>query len=210
MAKEKIERKKLVTPVFRLSFPNLYKARAASDDPNAQPKFGCSAIWTPSKFSESEKAQWRAILTELDAESRRKFRKGWKELPEHIRKGIRDGAAKDLEGYGEGTRFANLTSKNRPGIVDRDGVTKIGPEHDNAELIYPGCFVRATVNVYSYDNKGKGVALGLRNIQKVKDGPRLDNRTDAEDDFEDDIDSQWLDDADTTGDNDATDDEDFD
>lgn len=214
MPKEKREIKKLTTPVFRLSFPNLFEARAASDDANAKPKFGCSAIWTPSKFSEHEKGLWRAILAELDAEARRKFRKPWKELPDNVRRGIRDGASKDnLEGYGEGTRFANLTTKTRPGVAhykkgDDGKYIKIGPEHDNAELIYPGCFCRATVNVYSYDNKGKGVALGLQNIQFVKDGPRLDSRTNADDDFEDDLESKWLDD-DTDNDTSDTSDDDF-
>jgi len=204
MAKEKIERKKLITPVFRLSFPNLFEARKASDDPNAKPKFGCSAIWTPAKFTPKEKEQWRTILAELDKEARRVFNKPFKELPDNVRRGIRDGAGKDgLEGYGEGTRFANLTTKNRPGVVDKDGQTDIAPEEGNADLIYPGCYCRATVQVYSYNNKGKGVALGLRNIQKVKDGPRLDNRVAAKDDFDEEIESAWLDqddDFDSSGD----------
>jgi len=193
-AKEKIERKKLITPVFRASFPNVFEARAIEGDSNSKPKFGLSAIWTPAKFTAREKELWRAMLGELDKEARRKFHKPWKELPDHIRRGLRDGSAKEgLEGYGEGTRFANLTSKNRPGVVAKDGSTKIGPEEGNADEIYPGCYCRATVQVYSYDNKGKGVAIGLRNIQKVADGARLDNRVAAEDDFDEDIDSAWLD-----------------
>jgi hypothetical protein len=189
--KAKIERVKLVTPVFRLSFPHLFKAHAADEDSKA--KFGCSAIWAPAKFTESDKRLWKAMLTELDKEARRVFNKPWKELPDNIRRGIRDGAGKEgMEGYGEGTRFASLTSNNRPGVCDKDK-NDISPEDGNAEEIYPGCYCRATVNVYSYNNKGKGVALGLRNIQKVKDGPRLDNRASAQEDFDDEIDSDWLD-----------------
>lgn len=204
MATSKTERKKLITPVFRLSFPNLFVARVSGDDPNAKPKFGCSAIWSPAKFTDKEKVQWRAIIAEMDTESKNVFRKAWKDLdPSVFKKGIRDGAAKeDMEGYGQGTRFANLTTKNRPGVVDRDGETDISPEEGNAELIYPGCFCRATVQVYSFTKKGKGVALGLRNIQKVKDGPRLDNRVAAKDDFDEEIESAWLDqedDADAAG-----------
>lgn len=194
-AKSKVERKKFITPVFRISFPNLFEARKAdNDDPNAKAKFGCSAIWTPAKFTDREKELWRTIMAELDKEARSVFKKPWKELPDHIRRGVRDGAAKeDLEGYGPGTKFANITSKNRPGVVDKDGETDISPEDGNADLIYPGCYCRATVQIYSYNNKGKGVAIGLRNIQKVKDGPRLDNRTNAKDDFDEEIESAWLD-----------------
>src|SRR6185436_10726221 len=197
MAKDKIERKKLVTPVFRLSFPNLFEARKGNtDDPNATPKFGLSAIWTPAKFTEKEKGQWRAIMAELDKEAQRVFGKPWKQLPDTVRRGIRDGASKDnLEGYGEGTRFANITSKNRPGVIDKNG-DDISVEDGNTDEIYPGCWCRATVTVYSYNNKGKGVALGLRNVQKIKDGPRLDNRTNAKDDFDEEIESSWLDEQD--------------
>lgn len=198
----KPKRVKLVTPVFRISFPNLFVARRSDeDDPNSKPKFGCAAVWTPAKFTTREKELWRALLGELNTVSVRDFRKPWKELPDNIRRGLRDGAAKaDLEGYGDGTRFANITSKQRPGVIDKDR-NPIGPDHGNEEEIYPGCYCRATVQVFSFGlkpgSKGKGVGIGLGNIQKIKDGPRLDNRVAAEDDFDEDVDSAYLDDADS-------------
>lgn len=198
----KKEIKKYTTPVFRLSFPHLFVAQKMNDDDNAKPKFGCQAIWTPAKFTEREKELWRAILKGLNDESMRTFKKPWKNLPSNIKRGLRNGNEKDgLEWYGEGTRFASLTSKMRPGVIDvrKDEETgeyvKIGPEHDNEDEIYPGCYCRATVTIYSYDNKGKGVAIGLRNIQKVKDGARLDSRVDAQDDFDEEVDSAWLDES---------------
>jgi hypothetical protein len=198
------EIRKLITPPFRLSFPNLFVARKASDDPGAKPKYGCSAIWTPAKFTDRDKKLWNAILADLDRVSREAFKKAWKDLdPSTFKKGLRDGAAKDgLEGYGQGTRFANLTSNQRPGVIDIDR-SDISPEDGNTDLIYPGCYCRATVNVYSFDTKGKGVALGLRNIQKVKDGARLDSRTAATDDFDEDVDSSWLDSDDGESDDDS-------
>lgn len=184
------ELKKYVTPVFRASFVNAFEARAMEE--GQKPKFGLTAVWTPSKFSESDKVRWKKILAALNEESMSRFKKKWKDLPANYKKGLRDGAEKaDLEGFGEGTRFANLTSMMRPGVVDVNR-EPIGPEHGNTDELYSGCYCRATVTVYSYDNKGKGVALGLQNIQKIKDGPRLDARTDAAEDFEDDVDSDWL------------------
>jgi hypothetical protein len=178
-----------VTPVFRLSFPHLFEAD--SYDGGAA-KFGLSAVWNISKFTESDKKRWKAIMNALNEEAKTRFKKPLKDLPVNIKKGIRDGAEKaDLEGYGAGTKFANLTTKMRPGVIDANK-NKIGPEEKNADDIYPGCYCRATVNIYSYDNKGKGVALGLMNVQKVANGERLDSRTDAEDDFDDDIDGAWL------------------
>ncbi|RUQ67371.1 DUF2815 family protein [Brucella abortus] len=199
------EIKRYVTPVFRLSFPSLFEA---SSYDGGEPKYGCSAIWTPGKFTEKDKARWKEIMGALDAEAKARFKKAWKDLPSNIKRGVRDGAEKSLEGYGEGTRFASLTTKMRPGVVDaeRRTIAKDDKEREKleaddkpvadavgSEAIYPGCYCRATVTVYSYDNKGKGVALGLMNIQKVADGERLDSRTDASEDFEDDIDEAWLD-----------------
>ena len=210
MAKsEKIERVRMKTPVFRVSFPNLFEARAIEGDPNSKPKFGVSALWTPAKFTAKEKELWKKIMGELDKEAKRKFGKPWKELPSNVKRGLRNGDEKDgMDGYGEGTRFANLTTKTRPGVVDKDR-NEISPEEGNADEIYPGCYARATVVVYSYDNKGKGVAIGLNNIQKVKDGPRLDNRVAAEDDFEDEIESDWLDQDGEDGEGDGDGDDDF-
>jgi hypothetical protein len=172
------------TPVFRLSFPSLFEAESYDGGP---PKFGLSAVWDLSKFSDKDKKMWKGIKAAMDAESKARFKKPLKDLPSNFKIGIRDG----LEGYGEGKKFANLTTKMRPGVIDANK-NKIGPEEGNAEEIYPGCYCRATITVYSYDNKGKGIALGLMNVQKVADGERLDSRSDASEDFDDDIDDAWL------------------
>lgn len=211
--------KRFTTPVFRVSFPNLFEARAGDpDDPNSKKKFGLQAIWTPGKFTAREKELWKAIIKELHAKSKEAFKRPWNELPDNIKRGLRDGAAKEgLEGYGEGTRFASLTTSTRPGVIAKDGETRISPDEGNADEIYPGCYARATVNVYSYGtkpgSKGKGVAIGLFNVQKVKDGPRLDSRVAAEDDFDEELDSQWLDENDgddfDDGDEDGDDEDDF-
>ena len=194
------ETKRYVTPPFRISFPNLFVPREGMD--GGEPKYGCSAVWDPSKFTAGDKKRWKAMLGALDAESKSRFKKSWDKLGDNFKKGLRDGEEKEeLEGYGAGTMFANLTTKMKPGVIDIEK-TPIGPEHGNQDEIYPGCYCRATVTVYSYDNKGKGVALGLMNVQKIADGERLDSRTDASEDFEDDVDESWLD-----QDEDAVDDE---
>ena len=51
--------------------------------------------------------------------------------------------------------------------------------------VYSGCYGRISVNFYGYNSNGnRGVAAGLGNIQKLKDGEALSSRTNAEDDFE--------------------------
>lgn len=175
---------KFVTPVFRISFPNLFTPQPGMN--GGKPKYGCSAVWEPALFSDKEKVLWAEIGRALNEASLTRFKKPWKDLPANIKRGVRDGAEKEgLEGYGPGTKFANLTSMMRPGIVGPK-LEPIGPDNGNADEIYPGCYCRATVNVYSYDSGGgKGVALGLMNVQKVRDGNRLDSRTNASEDFAD-------------------------
>lgn len=177
------------TPPFRLSFPALFEAQSFD---GGAPKYGCSAVWTPDKFTDKDKVLWASILKAMDDASLAKFKKKVKDLPDNIKKGLRDGSEKaDMAGYGAGTKFASITTKMKPGAVLLDGTP------GTAEDFFPGCWCRATVTVYTYDNKGKGVAIGLMNIQKIKDGERLDSRTDAAADFEgDEVDSAWLEDGD--------------
>jgi hypothetical protein len=175
--------KKLVTPIFRVSFPNVFEPHSMEEGKPG--KFSVSAVWDPSKFTDAEKVLWQAINDLCDEVALEKFKKKVKDFPANFKRPIRDGAEKeDLEGYGPGKLFANISSKMRPGLIDRDR-TPILPGSD---AFYPGCYARGTVTAYAYDmGGGKGVALGLQNLQKVRDGDRLDSRTDAADDFGDDL-----------------------
>lgn len=79
-----------------------------------------------------------------------------------------------------GMVYVNAKSSDKPGIVDRNVQQVFEPEH-----AYSGCTFRASVSVYAFDTVQKGVSIGLNNLQVVKEGPRLDNRKSAEQDFAD-------------------------
>ena len=182
--------KKLITAVFRVSFPTVFEADSFN---GGAPKFSVAAVWDPSRFTAAEKKLWQAMLDLCDEVSMERFKKRMKDLPGNFKKAIRDGAEKaELAGYGEGKLFANLSSRMKPGLIDRDRTPIL-----NQDDFYPGCYARATVSAYSYDQGGgKGVALGLQNLQKIADGERLDSRTDAAEDFGDDDlgdDDRWSD-----------------
>ena len=50
--------------------------------------------------------------------------------------------------------------------------------------VYSGCYGRVSLNFYAFNSNGnKGVACGLGNIQKIKDGEPLGSRSSASDDF---------------------------
>ena len=50
--------------------------------------------------------------------------------------------------------------------------------------VYSGCYGRISVTFYGYNSNGnRGIAAGLGNIQKLKDGEPLGGRNSATDDF---------------------------
>lgn len=188
------EVKTFKTPPFRANFTNtLFDADSMDGGPM---KYGVMAIWYPERFTDAHKALWKAIHDELDAVSLQAFKKKWSDLPGNFKKGLRPGEEKAAMGEAfEGATFANLTTKLVPGVVSNvrgpDGKPlPISKKAGNTEEVFSGCWMRATITIYSYDNKGKGVALGLMNAQKLKDGPRLDYRGDAAADFADDDEDQ--------------------
>jgi hypothetical protein len=92
---------------------------------------------------------------------------------------LRDGdVERDDEAY-KGHWFINANSTTAPQIVDRT----VKPILDKSE-VYSGCYGRVSLNFYAFNSNGnKGVAAGLGNIQKIRDGEPLGGRTNAADDF---------------------------
>ena len=75
--------------------------------------------------------------------------------------------------------FVNCSSKIKPGIVDKD----LNPIMSQDEF-YSGCYGRASINFYAFNNAGnRGIACGLNNLQKLADGEALAGGASAEEDF---------------------------
>ena len=59
--------------------------------------------------------------------------------------------------------------------------------------VYSGCYARVSINFYAFNSNGnRGIACGLGNIQKVRDGEPLGGRSSAADDFSTDFDDDFL------------------
>lgn len=101
---------------------------------------------------------------------------------------LRDGdVERDDEAY-KGHYFINANSTTPPQIVDR----AVQPILDRGE-VYSGCYARVSLNFYAYNANGnKGIACGLGNIQKVRDGEPLGGRSNAADDFSSLADDDFL------------------
>ena len=98
---------------------------------------------------------------------------------EAIKLPLRDGdIERDDEAY-KNHFFVNANSTTPPQIVDK----RVNPILDREE-VYSGCYARVSLNFYAFNSNGnKGVACGLGNIQKIRDGEYLGGRTSAADDF---------------------------
>lgn len=165
----------VLTPPFRVSYPNVFKPR--HNDLNGKDEYSVVALFKKGEdLSALKKAAEAAVIEKWGSDKSK-----W---PTNLRSPFRDQKerAKDgalPAGYEEGAIFINLKSSQRPGVVDQK-VQDIIDESD----FYAGCYARATIGAYAYDQKGnRGVAFGLGNIQKVKEGEPLGNRTKATDDF---------------------------
>ena len=104
---------------------------------------------------------------------------GKKPKREAIKLPLRDGdIERDDEAY-KNHFFVNANSTTPPQIVDK----RVNPILDREE-VYSGCYARVSLNFYAFNSNGnKGVACGLGNIQKIRDGEYLGGRTSAADDF---------------------------
>lgn len=181
------ERKKVTSPPFRVSFPSIFEKSQYGE---GEPKYTVTMLFYPAKMTDKERAQFKAMQGLLDEACQAKFGKSLKEMSasSSFKRGIRKGEEKsDLDGYGEGCVFAAASSKRRPGLIDRDRNPILRDED-----FYPGCWARATLTAYGYDNKSKGVAFGLQNLQKLGDDESFSGRVDADDDFDKDESDVWA------------------
>jgi len=180
------ERTKVVTPPFRVSFPQVFEAKGFN---GGEPKYSVVMLFDMAKINANPqyKASYDAMQAILKEAATAKF--GAK-LPSNLKKAFRDGEEKaGMDGYGAGIKFATASSKMRPGVVDRNKQPIL-----SADDFYSGCWARATVTAYGYDQKGnKGVSFGLQNLQKLGEGESFSGRIAAENDFDDDADKVWSD-----------------
>ena len=101
---------------------------------------------------------------------------------------LRDGDTEREDEAYVGHWFINANSKTAPQIVDK----AVKPILDRDE-VYSGCYARVSLNFYAFNSNGnKGIACGLGNIQKIRDGESLGGRSSAADDFSTEEDDDFL------------------
>ena len=173
---------KVVTGIVRLSYEHVWEPASIN---GSTPKYSASLI-----IPKSDKKTIDAINTAIDNAIRDGAGEFGGKIPNKaaLKLPLRDGdIERDDEAY-KGCYFVNANSTSQPQIVDR----AVQPILDRGE-VYSGCFIRASINFYAFNSNGnKGVACGLGNIQKVKDGEPLGGRSSSADDFATDPDDDFL------------------
>ena len=164
---------KVTTGEIRLSYCHLNEPYGMDGQ---EPKYSASII-----IKKTDKETLKAI-NDAVAEAKEAGKSKWNgKIPPVLKTPLRDGDVErpDDEAY-KNAYFLNASSKNKPGMVDK----YVNPILDPME-VYSGCYARVTLNFYAFNAAGnKGIACGLGNVQKLRDGDSLGGATRAEDDFE--------------------------
>lgn len=174
------ERHMIITPVCRLSFPNLFVATAHKDEENGKKTFYCDLIvdnediWKQpykGKNGKTTPSLKKAIRNAMEDQF------GDKEDWPHVEhECIRDGDEKTigdteevLEGYGGKSFIKPRTGeKYPPQLLKKNG--KPASEED----LYGGCYVRAQILVRPYDTgTNAGVSLRLIAIMFEEKGEKF-------------------------------------
>ncbi len=155
-----------VTPRARLAFPSLFEARSYKSQPA---KF--SAVLVFDKAAQAT-AEFQKLKAAASAAAKAKF---GDKPPKNMKNPFRPGSDKEgTEGFNDDDIFITVSSKKQPKVVDRKKVDGVFPLITDEDRLYPGCYVRASVNAYAYDvDGGRGVSFGLNNVQFLDDGERI-------------------------------------
>jgi hypothetical protein len=163
---------KFVTDKVRFSFANVFEPA-----PNLSGAMKYSVSVLIPKSDKAGVARFNAAFEKVKQDNSTFWGAS---IPKTLKGGLRDG---DTEREGDevyaGHYFFNANSNERPGVVDAD----LNPITDKNEF-YSGCYGRASVTMYPYDQSGsRGIAFGLNNVMKLEDGEKLGGPTSAAVDF---------------------------
>lgn len=179
---------KVITGVkTRWSYANIWDPKAPLG--GGTPKYSVSLIIPKDDTATVNKIN--AAIQAAYEEGQSKLKGNGKSVPplSALKIPLRDGDIErpDDPAYA-GCYFVNANSASKPGVVDADRQ----PIIERSE-VYSGVYGRASINFYAYNvNGSKGIACGLNNLQKIKDGEPLGGKASAESDFATEDDDDFL------------------
>jgi hypothetical protein len=187
MSKKQINPMKVITGKdTRWSYANVWEPKAIN---GGTPKFSVSLIIPKADTVTVNKI--KAAIEAAYKEGESKLKGNSRTVPPltAIKTPLRDGDTErpDDPAYKD-SYFLNANSSTAPGIVDAD----CQPILQRSE-VYSGVYGRASINFYAFNTNGnRGIAVGLNNLQKIRDGEPLGGKASAESDFADEDDDDFL------------------
>ena len=187
MPKNTNPQKVITGPDTRWSYVNVWEAKSIN---GGKAKYSVSLIIPKTNTQTIAKIQ--AAIEAAYKEGEAKLRGNGKTLLplSALKTPLRDGDVErpDDPAYAN-AYFLNANSDSAPGIVDAD-CNQILTRSE----VYSGVYGRASINFYAYNSNGsRGIACGLNNLQKIRDGEPLGGKASAAADFAtDDDDDEFL------------------
>lgn len=167
---------KVITGIVRLSYANVWEPRSIN---GSNPKYSVSII-----IPKSDQETLARINQAVDAAITEGVGKFGGKIPPKgsLKLPLRDGdVERDDEAY-KNSYYINANSITAPEVVD----AHVQPILERSE-IYSGVYARVSISFYAFNSNGnRGIAAGLGNIQKIKDGEHLGGHASATEDFESD------------------------
>ena len=175
---------KVRVKMTRISYPNIFKAKAFGKAKTGDPKFSCSGIIDPE--TKVGAANIDLLEEAIELVAKEKWPKDWQKVLKKLRKDGRVCLREGDEDAEETDGMMVLTASNvkRPLTLDENGddVTEAD------DVIYAGCFGDMIVRIWAQDNDyGQRVNASLEGVKFRKDGDPFSStsKTDPSD-FDDD------------------------
>ena len=148
------------------------------------PKYSVSAI-----VDKKDTKTVNAIKAAIEQAKKDSISKWGGKIPANLKLPLRDGDIDrpDDEAYA-GWYVFTANSRQEPQGGEAQGRASL--DHSG---VYSGCYGKISVTFYGYNSNGnRGIAAGLGNIQKLRDGESLGGRTSAADDFQTEDEDDFL------------------
>lgn len=156
----------------RLSYAHIFEPKAIG--------LSTDVKYSTAILIDKEDTQTLAVIEKAIEEAMEKGRtsKWGGKLPKNLKTPLRDGDEEREDEVYEGHMFFNASSFTKPGVLNER------KQPATEDEVYSGCYAFASLNFYPFDvNGNRGIAVGLNNIMKQRDGERLSGGPSAEDDF---------------------------
>lgn len=184
----KVERKKFRLTNVRLSYPNLFKAKAMKAQPGEEEK---APEYSASFILDKKNKDHQKVVAAIEAECKRIAVEKWGKVPPaaKFKTPIRDGetfvdeaTGEIKDGHSDETWGISAKSKAKQHVVGRD------KQPISEDEIYGGCYVNAVITLFPWKHPtgGWGVSANLGPVQFYKNGERFGGTVlDADEEFED-------------------------